>query len=572
MSKVRCIVAMLLLAVAGTSFAATVYVDASATGSNNGTSWQSAFTDLQSAMPGTGNTVLVAEGIYKPSSTDRTVSFAPGAGCTLMGGYSTRGARLGENPTVVRDPSAWFTILSGDVNGDDGLFKDLYFEDPSDLWEDGMGTFARRADRLDNSEHVMVIAAAGVTLDGVVVERGQTSSDGGGAHGANVLVQADTTINNCIFRYGVAGHGGAVAFDAGTSTLTNSWITQNTNTFGGNVYMSGGSTTTVRNCVFTRNSGDGGWTSEQGDSAGIYIGDSGGMHVFVYDTVFDRNITDQNHSSGRQGVLSVRPAGSSSDCFLEAYNCVMTNNIIACGFSGTPGGGGCVTIHGSENTTAHGLLKNCLIANNAMRNQRGIGSPEASSGNGGIGIRVSVLAIADIENCTVVNNTGNMSLHASLKGCGIGLDFHPSFPTALPVANIKNSIVWGNQYNDVQIRKDSNGVEMGTATISYSCIDSSDDDPNGHHTGTGVINTNPQFVDGLYNVAATSPTIDAGNPASDWSKEPKCNGERVNMGYTGASGKATPKVSVANVLDGDVNCDDIVNLADFSKMASEWLQ
>jgi hypothetical protein len=92
--------------------------------------------------------------------------------------------------------------------------------------------------------------------------------------------------------------------------------------------------------------------------------------------------------------------------------------------------------------------------------------------------------------------------------------------------------------------------------------------------GTGVITTNPLFVadDPKFNVQVTSPTIDAGDLTSDWSKEPKCNGERINMGWTGGTGMATPKVTVANVLDGDGNCDGNVDLADFSKLSSEWLQ
>ena len=36
-----------------------------------------------------------------------------------------------------------------------------------------------------------------------------------------------------------------------------------------------------------------------------------------------------------------------------------------------------------------------------------------------------------------------------------------------------------------------------------------------------------------------SPAIDAGNPASDWSREPKPNGKRVNIGYYGNTSEAT---------------------------------
>ena len=49
-----------------------VFVDQSATsGLNNGTSWTNAYTNLQSALPGTsGDLVFVAEGTYLPGADD----------------------------------------------------------------------------------------------------------------------------------------------------------------------------------------------------------------------------------------------------------------------------------------------------------------------------------------------------------------------------------------------------------------------------------------------------------------------------------------------------------------------
>src|SRR5438477_468222 len=74
--------------------AATYYVDAVATGANNGSSWSNAFTSLQSALDvgAASQEIRVAKGIYKPTKrTDapnpRTATFSLGGSVTLKGGY-----------------------------------------------------------------------------------------------------------------------------------------------------------------------------------------------------------------------------------------------------------------------------------------------------------------------------------------------------------------------------------------------------------------------------------------------------------------------------------------------------
>ena len=72
------------------------YVDASATGANDGSSWQNAFTELHEAMAvaGPNDTVWVARGTYKPTSDrDRTRSFL--LDCSVYGGR-------GRSPTAAR--------------------------------------------------------------------------------------------------------------------------------------------------------------------------------------------------------------------------------------------------------------------------------------------------------------------------------------------------------------------------------------------------------------------------------------------------------------------------------------
>ena len=108
-----------------------IYVDSSATtGSNNGTSWANAFTDLQDALAvvraGCVDTVKVAQGTYYPSDStdlldrctgnvistiapDRTISFDIPDSAVVLGGYG-HGA-----DSVMRDWECNKTILCGDI-------------------------------------------------------------------------------------------------------------------------------------------------------------------------------------------------------------------------------------------------------------------------------------------------------------------------------------------------------------------------------------------------------------------------------------------------------------------------
>lgn len=75
----------------------TIYVDQSASGGDDGSSWDDAFLDLQDALSGAadGDEIWIAEGTYLPTDgTDRTASFVPPNGVTLYGGFPSGGVHL----------------------------------------------------------------------------------------------------------------------------------------------------------------------------------------------------------------------------------------------------------------------------------------------------------------------------------------------------------------------------------------------------------------------------------------------------------------------------------------------
>ena len=95
---------------------------------------------------------------------------------------------------------------------------------------------------------------------------------------------------------------------------------------------------------------------------------------------------------------------------------------------------------------------------------------------------------------------------------------------------IKNSIVSGNTAADL--------VGVAPASVSYSLIG----DP-AFAGSNGNISDDPLFVDpknGDYRLRGNSPAVDAGDPASDYSREPASSSAgRVNMGAWGNTAEAT---------------------------------
>ncbi|MHC4281982.1 MAG: hypothetical protein ACYSWZ_03270, partial [Planctomycetota bacterium] len=89
-----------VLAVVGSVHADTIYVDADATGTNNGSTWADAYNYLQNALTdaSSGDEIRVAEGIYKPdlgngiTPGDRQATFELINGVILEGGYAGFGA------------------------------------------------------------------------------------------------------------------------------------------------------------------------------------------------------------------------------------------------------------------------------------------------------------------------------------------------------------------------------------------------------------------------------------------------------------------------------------------------
>lgn len=148
--------------------------------------------------------------------------------------------------------------------------------------------------------------------------------------------------------------------------------------------------------------------------------------------------------------------------------------------------------------------------------------------SGGTGIQVASGASAVVRNNSVASN--------HLTGGGV------TFYGIYIQGNLNNADVIENNIvsdNDYGIRISPTGVQA-----NYNCVFGSKyGDYDGAATaGSGDVNIDPLLVRpdiGDLRLKGTSPCIDAGNPADDFSAEPLPNGGRINIGTYGGTENAT---------------------------------
>lgn len=236
-----------------------VYVDANASGNNDGTSWENAFTDLQEAIDSEINTeIWVAKGTYFPSrqvngDSRRHFSFELRNG-ELYGGFSGT-----ETSFDQRNPERNETVLSGNIgafnDSSDNCFHVVTGTDLALLVMDGF--------TITGGYHVDTISqrfGAGLTLENAA---GRITNCrfvdnhydpnlwnwGGGLYAGN----CDLEISGCTFDQNRAQYGGALCIDKGQATIESCTFSSNYSLdHGGALYLNDAEVT-VNTCRFLHN-------------------------------------------------------------------------------------------------------------------------------------------------------------------------------------------------------------------------------------------------------------------------------------------------------------------------------
>lgn len=281
---------------------AQTFVNAAATGNNDGTSWEDAFNDLQDALANvtSGDQIWVSAGTYLPGTTD-AATFHLTTDIQLYGGFAGTESNLSERD-IENNP----TILSGDLNGDD-VINDLLIN------------------RMDNANNIMFIESTTThetIIDGFIFEGGHADSSAGdlnATRGGGVWSLGPAQFQHCTFRQNFAVEaGGGVYF---RDQLSEGGKVLNC-TFEGNVANEKGAGLTVSmvlgegiivdSCQFTNNR-----TTVVG--GGIIFASANGE---VINSHFDGNFS----TLAAGAVYISRETNSGESPFNNILNCTFENN------------------------------------------------------------------------------------------------------------------------------------------------------------------------------------------------------------------------------------------------------
>jgi len=337
-----------------------LFVRAEAPPGGSGTSWASAFNDLQEALSVAAcsrsvvEEIWLARGTYKPDrgSGDRTASFALVNNIAIVGGFA--GIETSKNQ---RNVAANPTVLSGDI---------------------GMPF-----NTSDNSFHVVTAEGVNDTavLDGLTIIAGNANGASPNNGGGGLLISGGTpTIINCLFRANLAAKGAGVLNFAAAPTLVNCGFVANTaaSLSGGGMYNSGGSTPTLIRCRFLGNTAS---------PAG------GGIYNFDSSTTFTSCAFSGNQAPTGAAVYN----GFASATFT---NCTISRNF---GFSSA---GGIV------NNASSSTLRSCILWGNTD-----LGPPDESAQLSGPSFTVDYSTVTGWTGALGgVDNNGNDPLTADSDG------------------------------------------------------------------------------------------------------------------------------------------------------------
>lgn len=272
-----------------------IYVDEQATGSNNGTSWSDAFTDLQDALALAANCgpkeIWVGQGLYKPGTSEYD-SFVIPEGATLLGGFAG-----GETSPDQRKLDKNSTTLSGDINGnevaDAGDSHTIVTVTTPNVTIDGFVLeYSYADDPSDNSQVAIGRTGGGIyinqdtdfLLKNCILHDNIAFSDGiNGVGGAVISFTGVTKMISCLlYNNNATTSGGAVSCESGKVEIINSTLANNTATMGGGIHFNDGELL-VTNSILSNNTGTNGHINMVGGfgrmyNSLIYNGDvSGGV-------------------------------------------------------------------------------------------------------------------------------------------------------------------------------------------------------------------------------------------------------------------------------------------------------
>ncbi len=393
---------------------AQVFVNPAATGTNDGSSWSNAFTNLQDALDQSdpNDQIWLAAGKYVPEGpTPDSTHFLATHAVHIYGGFAGTETNISQ-----RDWTANLSIISGDVLGDDI-----------------MGNFT--SNRLDNAHHVLIINAPNTqsVLDGLVFESGTSRLDTYAAGpldipynrwsgGALYFYRSGAVVRNSVFHNNDAirgsgcyafgdtlhtislefdhvvfrdnnGYNGAGAFFSGLQNLTirNSQLKNNSGFQGGALFFSG-TNAIVEDCEFELNSS-------------TFGGAINGFHsnVNIPYPVIKINRSKFINNTGFSRGGGVYYYNTYGGCSIEVDSCIFNDNE-------TAGSGGGLIVWDAQDVLANDAKSRVSITNSNF-----------NTNLAGFGGGVEIEGWDDSMHIEIVNS--NFIENIAEQGGGVSLSF-----------------------------------------------------------------------------------------------------------------------------------------------------
>ena len=467
----------------------TIYVDANASGANNGSSWTDAYIYLQDALGSatSGDDLWVAQGTYKPdqgvgiTAGDRNATFELKNGVAVYGGFPVGGDVFGG-----RDPDVYESVLNGDLADNDN--DNISYDEPT---------------RTENSYHVVSSAETNHTaiLDGFVITGGNANGSeipyywGGGIYNENeptpdwdCTTEGPTIINCNIIRNSSMGEGGGMYNRYSCSPIIKECIFENNaSSWGGGAIKNDTSHPIVSDSIFLKNNvtSDGGAIDNEEASPKIT-----NCHFYG------------NKASNKGGAL-VNWMTNNNPIFT---NCIFVGN--------TAVTGGVVDVHNYWEPASSINFINCIFADN-----QAINGDVLSCSNDRFSSTVS------FSNCIIWNgntpiwNDDNSTINVTYcdiqdgwTGTG-NININPLFINS-PSSGIDG--VWGtvdDDYGDLRLLKTSSCIDAGDNTAVPQDTEDIDNDLNTTEPLPWDLDKNPRFYDAPLTAdtgIGTAPIIDMG--------------------------------------------------------------
>jgi len=450
-----------------------IYVDADAPGTNDGSSWDNAFHDLQSALDvaGASSVIKVADGTYQPSvlfihGFQPTATFSLPDGLNLEGSFAGSGS---PDPDA-RELSPPTSVLSGDL----GVL----------------------GDEADNCWTVVTVVDGRVTLDGFTVRDGNNYA--GLMEGAGLQIKnAAVTVENCFFtenvvlfegsaidmqngvltvrdskfegNHGHYGNPGGSAIEAeGSVVVADSSFTSNGGFCAGGGAISAGPSLEVEQCEFTYDTAMFGGGAISGGNiklrrcsfngcgaSGAYSvgGHGGAVYAGGSLVAVDCDFTG-NHVTGSDWGGNAPGQGGAVWCGgdVELRACQFINNA-ADGSIYTGGFGGAVFVAGGATT-----LVDCqLIENTARSTYFSFGSEPPARG----GAIYALEGTVTLDGCEVLNNESESKLDFPNDVLGQGGGIYGD-------CVLQDCILWGNVADPKAV--EASQLTGGTTVVNFSVI------------------------------------------------------------------------------------------------------